>query len=388
MTASQPLANKVAQAFMKAFGVAPTVRARAPGRVNLIGEHTDYNDGFVLPCALQFETVVAAGPAHSGIIETVALDFGGERDRFDTGTPIAALESGSWQNHIRGVAAEFDRRGILPNGARLAIGGNIPQNAGLSSSASLGVSVAAALAAIGDTSLKPTDLAQIAHASENSFVGCACGIMDQLVSARAEAGSALLIDCRSQETRPIPIPSDIAILVVHSGVERGLVGSAYNERRLQCEAAAEYHGAAALRDIHLDRLETDRAGLDETAYRRARHVISENARVEEFVVALQRGDFAAIGALMAQSHISMRDDFKITVPEIDTLVAIIDAALDGQGGARMTGGGFGGCVVAMLPNTQVEKIHGIIVDRYRTPKGAPPTIILAEPSRGVSMETI
>ncbi|WP_299322404.1 galactokinase [Parasphingopyxis sp.] len=379
------LPARILRAFRDTYSAEPTSLIRAPGRVNLIGEHTDYNDGFVLPCALQFETVVAAGPCDDASIETLALDCDGARDRFDPAADIAPLAPGAWQNHIRGVAAELARTGSLPPGARLVIGGNVPQGAGLSSSASLGVATAAALGALADAPADPTAMARIAHASENNFVGCACGIMDQLVSARAEVGAALLIDCRTLAARAVPIPDGVAVLIVHSGVERGLVDSAYNDRGRQCEDAAAHYGVAALRDLDTRSLEAGRNGLEEATYRRARHVVTENARVHAFVDALQRGDLRELGDLMAASHASMRDDFEITVPAIDALAALIADAADGEGGARMTGGGFGGCIVALLPEDRVDHVRSVVEKDYRTPSGEIATIMRGIPSAGVSI---
>ncbi|QLC25358.1 galactokinase [Parasphingopyxis algicola] len=385
MTAPESVLAQTAAAFRDAYSADPALAARAPGRVNLIGEHTDYNDGFVLPCAIGFETVVAIGPSDQPGIEVMALEFENARDRFDPAAPIAPLAQGAWQNHVRGVAAELARRGIVSANARLAIGGNVPQGAGLSSSASLGVAAATALAAFAGQKLDPTLAAKVAHASENDFVGCACGIMDQLVSARADAGSALLIDCRTLATRPVPVPDGLAIVIVHSGVERGLVDSAYNERRRQCEAAAGHFGVAALRDLDAARLEADRGTLDDTVFRRACHVVTENDRVRAFVDALRSADLDAMAALMAASHASMRDDFEITVPAIDDLVALIVDTLGGRGGARMTGGGFGGCVVAILPKALTGTVRDAVERGYRTPAGGTAAVTICEPARGAEL---
>jgi galactokinase len=230
--------------------------------------------------------------------------------------------------------------------------------------------------------LTPTDFALIAQQSENAFVGTACGIMDQLVSARAENASALMIDCRSLNCAPVPMPDDVAVLIVHSGVERELADSAYNERRLQCEAVAAHFGVKALRDISLEQLLAAQNTLDETAFRRAHHVVTENARVLQAAKALADNDLATMGRLMAQSHISMRDDFAITVPKIDSLVALLQEAIGPQGGARMTGGGFGGCVVAMMRKDTQESVKAHITEHYTAPSGNAPQIFAAMPSAG------
>jgi galactokinase len=381
MSADPALVARVTAAFGDRFGTTPDLVAVAPGRVNLIGEHTDYNEGFVLPAALGFATVVAAG-AGGDAAEVFAADFGA-LDRFALDPPIERLPAGAWQNHVRGIASELVRRDIPLSGFRLAIGGDVPRGAGLSSSASLGVAVASTLAALARSPLGPTDLALIAQAAENHFVGTACGIMDQLVSAKAEQGTALLIDCRSLVTTPVAIPDDAEIVIVHSGVRRGLVESAYNERRAQCAEAARVLGVGALRDADTAMLEAGAKRLDPVAFRRARHVITENARTLECAAALAANDLCAVGRLMAASHASMRDDFEITVPAIDRLVGLIADAIGGPGGVRMTGGGFGGCVVALLPRDGARTVAEAVRERYRAPDGSPPQLWSCAPSEGL-----
>ncbi len=379
------LQQRVTQAFIKTYGTEPAILVAAPGRVNLIGEHTDYNDGFVLPCAIDYETMVAIGPGSGSQVDVVACDFDSDRDSFDLTEPFAK-QSTEWKNHVRGIAASLIDKGLSLLGANIAIGGNVPQGAGLSSSASLGVALAKAFTELSQPgALNETDLALTAQHSENHYVGCACGIMDQLVSARGLAGSALQIDCRSLATKPIPIPDHMVIVVIHSGVQRGLVDSAYNERRIQCEQAATHYGVAALRDLTIEQLEAGRAGLDPVAYRRARHVVTENARTLAAGAALAAGDQDTVSTLMAQSHVSMRDDFEITVPAIDRLVDITAEFLRGAGGGRMTGGGFGGCVVAIVPKTKVAALETWINQHYQTPDQAIAQLFVCEPSGGVSI---
>jgi galactokinase len=260
----------------------------------------------------------------------------------------------------------------------------VPQGAGLSSSASLEVAVGLAVAKLAGAEIDMTRLAQLAQRAENEFAGCACGIMDQLVSARAEAEQALLIDCRTLECRPVPVPEDAAVLIVHSGVERGLVDSAYNERRQQCEAAARHFGVSALRDAEDEHLKGAEE-LDELARKRARHVVTENARTIEAADALAAGDMARLRDLMAQSHDSMRDDFEITVPAIDELVAILQREIGAEGGARMTGGGFGGCVIALLPQHRVDAVSLAVREQYKAPNGRPVLIHACRPGPGARL---
>jgi galactokinase len=381
-TASPPAERAVAT-FRAAFNDEPACAVRAPGRVNLIGEHTDYNDGFVLPCAIDFDTVVAAGARDDAMVRVAAADFGGQVDQFRLDAPIVPRPDAPWATHVRGVVAMLLRHGVALRGADLAIAGNVPQGAGLSSSASLEVAVAQAFKVLQrlDT-LGATEIAQIAQRAENEFVGCQCGIMDPLVSACGEAGHALLIDCRSLQTQPVPLPDDLAVMIVHSGVRRGLVDSAYNERRRQCEAAARHHGVTALRDLTLDALLAGSAGLDATTFARARHVVTENRRTLDAAAALGRGDLLRLGALMAESHASMRDDFEITVPAIDRLVEIAQQAIGSEGGARMTGGGFGGCVVALAPRARVAAVAAAVEAGYRSPQGKPATLHVCRAAAG------
>jgi galactokinase len=250
--ADTSLHTRVAATFAAAYGSQPHLVARAPGRVNLIGEHTDYNDGFVLPCAIGPATMVAASRRADTEVHIIAADFGNASDSFDLSAAIASGKG--WADYVRGMVDALRKEGYLLPGANLAIAGNLPKGAGLSSSASLEVAVGKAMLALNETKIDRTRLAQIAQAAECDFVGTKCGIMDQLISAQGKAGNALLIDCRTLELTDAPIADDVAIMIVHSGVTRGLVEGHYNERRRQCEAAAQAMGVAALRDADLDML--------------------------------------------------------------------------------------------------------------------------------------
>lgn len=380
---SQTLTQTAAQAFEAAFGSKPAHIVQAPGRVNLIGEHTDYNDGFVLPCAINHGTVIAASPRQDAIVRVVAADYRGEIDEFRLDASIEPKSDVLWPNYVRGVVKYLQEFGLPLRGADLALAGDVPQGAGLSSSASLEVAVAQAFKTLQSfTDLSPTDMALIAQRAENRFVGCNCGIMDQLISARGEAAHALLIDCRSLEAQAVPMPENLAVMIVHSRVRRGLVDSEYNTRRQQCEAAAKHFGVKALRDLDLATLEARASELDPVVVRRARHVITENKRTTDAAVALAAGDLRRMGGLMAASHNSMRDDFEITVPAIDRLVQILQEAIGEIGGARMTGGGFGGCVVALMPQDKVESVRAAVEREYRAPTGEAGTIYVCRASAG------
>ena len=384
MTAT--LQTRIDTAFTQHFGHAPTLHVRAPGRVNLIGEHTDYNDGFVLPCAIDFETRIAIGPRSDRQVRICACDYGDALDQFDLDAPITPRPDAQWANYVRGVVQVLLAKGLALGGMDMAIAGDVPQGAGLSSSASLEVAVGQAFNALYNSELlTPTDIALAAQKAENSFVGVNCGIMDQLISACGEADHALLIDCRSLTTQAVPVPAGLAVMIVHSHVQRGLVGSEYNTRRQQCEAAAAHYGVKALRDIDVARLERDAAGLDAVVLRRARHIVTENQRTLDAAQALSTGDLQRLGQLMAASHDSMRDDFEITVPPIDHLVAILQAAIGPQGGARMTGGGFGGCVVALLPEAVVPTARAAVAAQYRAPNGDAATVYVCHASAGVGV---
>jgi galactokinase len=379
---NSPMA-RAAAVFQAAFGAAPTIEVQAPGRVNLIGEHTDYNDGLVLPCAIDYRTVIVARPRDDRQVAVAAADYDGALDAYSLDAPIARLEEPMWANYVRGVVDEMVRQGLPMSGMDMAIAGDVPQGAGLSSSASLSVAVCRLFATLpGFEHLSPIDLALIAQRAENDFVGTKCGNMDQISSAAGVEDHALMIDCRSLEVTPVPIPEGAAIMIFNSHVTRGLVDSEYNTRRLQCEEAARHFGVPALRDVDLAMLEARGSELDPVVLRRARHIVTENARVAAAARALAGGDLAHMGVLMEASHVSMRDDFEITVPLIDRLVDVVKAAIGTAGGVRMTGGGFGGCVVALVPRDLVDAVRAAVGKDYHGPKGENATIYVCRAAAG------
>ena len=377
-------------AFIRHFHAVPTTIARAPGRVNLIGEHTDYNDGFVLPMAISRHTMVAARPNGTAMLNLVAADMGDAQACIALDAPIAPENIGGasdhWMNYARGMAHLLLASGVKIPGADIVIMGDMPQGAGLSSSAALEMALGLALLQLaGNGSVDRTMLAKLGQQCEHDFAGCACGIMDQLVSARGQIGHALLIDCRSLACQSVAMPDDLMVMIVHSGVQRGLVDGHYNARRQQCFAAAAHFGVPALRDVSPEQLAQDGNALDPLTLRRARHVVSENARVLAACTALAAGDGCTLGQLMRASHVSMRDDFEITVPAIDQLADILQNAVGDAGGARMTGGGFGGAVVAILPSGQKDAVIEQVLTRYRTPDGQAPDIMLESAHEGASL---
>ncbi|CAB4363564.1 MAG: galactokinase [Actinobacteria bacterium] len=374
---------RVRASFDAVFGGPPDLVARAPGRVNLIGEHTDYNDGFVLPVAIGAHTLVAARQRGDSQVNVVAVDFADALSSFSTNGTIAQSPEQPWSDYVRGVVFAMRAAGHELPGADLVIAGNVPQGSGLSSSASVVVAVATAFDAMAALELDPTAIATLAQSCECDFVGTKCGIMDQLVSARGVAGHAVLIDCRSLVCTPIPIPADTSILIVHSGVTRGLADGAYNERRAQCEDAAERLGVTKLRDATVPMLDAARSTLQPLTFQRARHVITENERTLAAAHALRNNDLVTLGSLMASSHDSMRVDFEITLPPVDQLVAELQSLIGPDGGARMTGGGFGGAVVAVMRSAQLP--HVLAGLSYRTPSGDRPLVLEETASAGATV---
>lgn len=386
MDRRERLIARARQGFRAAYGADPTAFIAAPGRVNLIGEHVDYNDGFVLPCAIDRETIVALGPpaaaAGPPLFEAAALDMGFARDSFALDGPIAHGQS-NWQNHVRGVVDALERGGHRVMPMRIAIAGDVPIGAGLSSSAAFGVAVALACSEYSGLNLAPETLARAAQAAENDFVGCACGIMDQMASAASTAGHALLLDCRTLAYRPVPIHPSLAITVIDTGLRRELTGSAFNQRRAECEAAARHYGVAALRDLDWAQLEQARGNLDDVHYARARHVVSELARVDPVAAALAGGDGAALAGLLAEAHRSLAQDFAVSLPPIDRLAALVAEALGTAGGARLTGAGFGGCVVAVADRTAGAAIDDAVA-RYNVDADLPAHAEAFEPGQGAA----
>lgn len=368
--------------FAEKFGYPATHTFQAPGRVNLIGEHTDYNAGFVLPCAIDYQTVISCATREDRQIRVIAADYDNQQDLFSLDEPITAYPGQQWANYVRGVVKHLQQRNPNFGGADMVISGNVPQGAGLSSSASLEVAVGTALARLYQLPLDGAQIALNGQEAENQFVGCNCGIMDQLISALGKTGHALLIDCRSLATQAVPMPQGAAVIIINSNFKRTLVGSEYNTRREQCEAGARFFNQPALRDVTLETFNAVADQLDPVVAKRVRHVITENDRTEQAARALAAGDLQRMGVLMAHSHASMRDDFEITVPQIDLLVDIVKATIGEQGGVRMTGGGFGGCIVALVPESLVPSVRQAVAEQYQAQTGIKETFYVCTPSQG------
>ena len=357
---------------------------RAPGRVNLIGEHTDYNDGFVLPAAIGLAIAIAYVPTDDRQVEIV-LAATGER----AGVDLDELggRTGSWVDYVAGTAWALTAAGVPTKGFRGALASDLPTGAGLSSSAALELATAWALAGERPPPLDPLELARICQRAENQFVGVQSGLMDQFASACGVAGSALFLDCRSLEHRTVPIPAGLRLVVCHSGVTHHHGGGEYNTRREECEravaalSALEGRPLRALRDVDAAMLRRHAARLDPVERRRAEHIVGENARVFETEAALRAADLGSLGRLFAESHASMRDLFEITTPEMDTLVEIA-VATPGVVAARMTGGGFGGCTVNLVQPDGVAALRSAVERDYATRTGRTPRVWEVEAADG------
>jgi galactokinase len=376
------LVQNVKEAFQQVLGYEASDVIQAPGRVNLIGEHTDYNDGFVLPCAINYQTVVAASKRDDQRVRVVSVDYGNDVDEFDLTQDITFQPDRMWANYIRGVVKCLLARGYQFRGADICVSGNVPQGAGLSSSAALEVVIGQTFKTLFNLDISQAEIALNGQQAENEFVGCNCGIMDQMISAQGRKNHAMLLDCRSLETQAVSMPEDMAVVIINSNKKRGLVDSEYNTRRQQCEQAARVFGVKALRDVTIEQFEQRVDELDDVVAKRARHVITENDRTVEAANALRANDMKRMGQLMAESHASMRDDFEITVKEVDALVDIVKQVIGEQGGVRMTGGGFGGCIVALVPPELVDDVKAAVEAKYQLETGLKASIYVCQAKDG------
>jgi galactokinase len=393
--------DAIGQKFFQRFGALPRIY-RAPGRVNLIGEHTDYNDGFVMPAAIGFYTQVAVRPRSDrkfviyseNYSEQVELDL----DR------LPATRAGHWSDYVIGVAKMLKQSGQKLGGTDLLVDGNVPQGAGLSSSASIEVAVGYALLdlsgaadqntideGIDEEKIDRTKLALLCQRAENEFVGARCGIMDQFIASHGARGHALLLDCRSLEHRFLSLPDDVSLAICNTMVKHSHAGGEYNQRRAECETGVRglskhLPQTRALRDVGLEELEANGRGLPDVVFRRCRHVITENARVLEAATALELGDLRAFGQLMRESHRSLRDDFDVSSYELDLMVELAEK-VDGVYGTRMTGGGFGGCTVALIQTARVEEFQRAVGGGYERLTGRKPEIYICSAAGGVGRVT-
>jgi galactokinase len=370
--------QRAESAFRRIFGNQPEAVARAPGRVNLIGEHVDYNDGLVVPVAIELDVVVCARARADGVLVVHADDLG------QTSTlEIDADDASGWAAYVVGVAALLQAAGVLVPGADIAFAGDIPLGAGLSSSAALEAAMALALLRLGNAEMEPLHIAQLCREAESRWAGVSCGIMDQFAALLSRADHAMLLDCRSLETRFIPWPPSVAIVVIDSGVSRQLAASAYNERVRECAAAAQQLGVPALRDADTALLAAS-DHLPETLFRRARHVITEIGRTRSFGASLQAGELQRCGELLHQSHASLRDDYEVSSPQLDTLVAITQS-IPGVLGSRLTGAGFGGCTVTLVQIDALDECLTQVPSRYRKETGLEARVFVTRPSDSAAL---
>jgi galactokinase len=372
--------------FSARFGGSASL-VRAPGRVNLIGEHTDYNEGFVLPAAIDFFCWVAIAPRNDRVLALYSENFDDTVEvNLDDLNVRATVK---WADYPLGVAWALEREGYRLRGANLYIKGDVPLGAGLSSSAAVEVSTGYALTSMEQEAIAPTKLALLCQKAENEFVGARCGIMDQFVSCHGREGNALLLDCRSLNSRQVPIPPQVHLVISNTMIQHTLGSGEYNVRRTECETAVRklsqvLPGIHALRDVSLAELEGNRELLGETIYKRCRHVITENQRTVEAATALQTGHVEALRQVMANSHRSLRDDYEVSCRELDIMVELAERQ-PGVLGARMTGGGFGGCTINLVRAAESGEFRRRMSEEYESVTGLKPDIYICQASRGAQM---
>ncbi len=386
MSNEDPRTQELVDEFTRRFQSAPTHISVGPGRVNLIGEHTDYNDGYVLPIALYRDIRIALRPRTDRTVRAYSLEYD---DWYEFSIDnLKYDEDVLWSNYMMGMAWVLEEQGVRLQGMDAVVSGNVPRASGLSSSAALEVATGKALLVASDQpdAVSGVPLATSAQRAENKFVGVNCGIMDQFISVLGAEDNALLIDCRSLEYRLIPFPAQAALVIGNTKASRSLAGSAYNERRSQCEEGVallrqELPDIAALRDVTSEQLEAHKHLLPEIVYRRCRHVVSENERVMQTVDAFQRGDLAEAGRLMDASHASLRDDYEVSSAALDAMVDAMRSA-GGCIGARLTGAGFGGCAIALVEPGSEQAVGDAIFDLYPKATNIWPEIYTSRPGPG------
>jgi galactokinase len=372
--------------FSARFGGSASL-VRAPGRVNLIGEHTDYNEGFVLPAAIDCFCWVAIAPRNDRVLALYSENFDDTVEVSLDDLNIRA--TGKWADYPLGVAWALERAGYRLRGANLYIKGDVPLGAGLSSSAAVEVSTGYALTSMEQEAIEPTKLALLCQKAENEFVGARCGIMDQFVSCHGREGNALLLDCRSLNSRQVPIPPQVHLVICNTMIQHRLGTGEYNVRRTECETAVRklsqvLLGIRSLRDVSLAELEGNRELLGETIYKRCRHVITENQRTVAAANALQTGHVEELRQVMANSHRSLRDDYEVSCRELDVMVELAERQ-PGLLGARMTGGGFGGCTINLVRADESGEFRRRMSEEYQTVTGLKPAIYICQASQGAQI---
>jgi galactokinase len=378
-------------AFQTHFGRPPRWLASAPGRVNLIGEFTDFNDGFVLPMAIERRTVIAAAPNVYPNKVVLRSEATGETVSVDLSEALRPDGKGRWVNYPKGVLAGFLESGLRPRGFDAVIHSTVPIGAGLSSSAALETAMASLLEAITGVTLDPVDKILLCQKAEHTFAGVPCGIMDQFISALGRSGQVLLLDCRSKEPAWLPWSDPaVAVLVINTNVKHELSSSGYADRRRSCENAARVMGVPSLREASMEKLRQASGSLDEMSVRCARHVIGEIERTVQAAECIRRSDWVDFGRLMGASHVSLRDDYAVSCFELDTAVEIAQGIGRNGGvfGCRMTGGGFGGCAVALIETAAQDAIVGEIAAAYLRRTRIEPTLFVSRPAQGANVVTL
>ena len=379
--------NELPQVFEQEFHVHPKV-FRAPGRVNLIGEHTDYNDGFVLPSAIGFYAHVAIAPRSDDKILLKSTAYDGQFEFHVAGLPEQKQDV--WADYVLGVAHQLKRAGIPLTGANLLLHSEVPVGSGLSSSAALEVASALALQSLSGKTLPLQQIAKLCQSAENEFVGAHVGIMDQFVSCFGKEGHAVLIDCRSLDFELVPIPSNADFVICNTMVKHELSGGEYNQRRAQCEEGVRilskfYPGIKALRDVSVEQLIRHESDLPAIVYRRCLHVVLENARTLDAVKCFASDDLATVGQLMRASHESLRDLYEVSCAELDTMVESAQG-LPGFIGGRMTGGGFGGCTINLVERANSQEFAKEVASRYKARIGISPDVFVCSAANGAGVE--
>ena len=374
---------ELSEAFQKLFGARPSVY-RAPGRVNLIGEHTDYNDGFVMPAAIDFSTWVAIAPRNDRKLSIQSENFP-DTAEFDLDEP-PTRGHGHWSDYPFGVAVELERADQRLRGANILVRGEVPIGSGLSSSAAIEVATGFALLDVCGTHIDRLELAKLCRRAENQFVGMRCGLMDQFILCFGKAGHALMLDCRSLDYKLLALPADVKLVVCNTMVKHALASSEYNARRGECEEGVQLlrrqlPGISSLRDVTIDDLERHGGKLPDVIRKRCRHVVTENARVGSAASALGRKDLVTFGELMRESHRSLRDDYQVSCEELDLMVRLAEK-VDGVYGARMTGGGFGGCTVNLVQANRVDTFRETVRKGYADTLGHEPEIYVCSAAQG------
>ena len=380
------LAKAVTERFREVYGTTPSGTFRAPGRVNLIGEHTDYNDGFVMPAAIDFYSYAAIGERADHTLSVYSEQFH-QSVEFSI-AHLAGPPRKHWSDYVRGVAAVLRDEGYPLRGANLVIDGQVPIGSGLSSSAAIEVATALALTSLGGVTIPLLEVARLCQRAENTYTGARCGIMDQFVSCFGKRDHALMLDCRSLEATYLQLPPNVCLVICNTMVRHELAAGEYNERRASCERVVETIAkfrpeVRALRDLTLEDLEHYQNQISSVDFRRCRHVITENGRVKDAKAALETADLARFGNLMYLSHDSLDQDYEVTCRELNIMVKLA-REFDGVYGARMTGGGFGGCTITLVESKVVPEFQATVAREYEKLTGLSPQIVVSAAAAGAS----